>query len=694
MTNSLREVPMRKAFVLMILMAVMACLIVTSALAVEISGTITNSGLQTALDTAAASDTDKTVTLTSSAKVDISGITIPQGVTLIFSGTQQNNVKLSGTIDNYGTIILRGALNTTGKARLNNYAPPGELYVESGRTYGNNVFANATIIGQYQHVVHFFSWDNVVYDAKIVYHNSLVSPPDNIPTREGHSFISWDWDFTTPVTSELNIFAQWEKKSQTFMVEFWVNGELFDSQEVKAGGNAIEPEGVISPEGLCFDMWKWDKDFTNVQEDLTVTALFAYHAWSEWTETTSAACEDDGEETRTCDICGEKETRTIEALGHDDNVVTVDATCEADGSITTTCSRCDYRGMIVLTKLGHNWDDGVVTKAATCYEEGERTYTCLRDGCNTTKTEVIAIYHTGDDYCPDCNSCDACGGCICLSGVPTVTFFGQSGYNVTFKVENISADGEFTIWWNGPGAIWQSNWWDSTVLSIDENGMVTFTLPDDLFGTYEVWGILAPFDNPWSELRIIDYGIVELGKDITCMIENLAVSETGQVTFDVSGIPSGWVVSVWWDTPSGVNNWKTSGELGGNNGKYTFPIPNVVDGAYEIWAIVSPSGGATHDPRVAEGIDWIYKEQEPVALSFVVNATISGITVWKVNTNQTGLTITVTETLSDGSKVAVTQTFIYNDAYTKIVDVGGYKIQVRTSVTGQKVYLDSYSFVP
>ncbi len=50
------------------------------------------------------------------------------------------------------------------------------------------------------------------------------------------------------------------------------------------------------------------------------------HTWGDWTVTTPASCAEKGEETRTCQVCSEKETREIAALSHD----------YKDGS----CTRC------------------------------------------------------------------------------------------------------------------------------------------------------------------------------------------------------------------------------------------------------------------------------------------------------------------------------------------------------------------
>ena len=79
------------------------------------------------------------------------------------------------------------------------------------------------------------------------------------------------------------------------------------------------------------------------------------HTWGDWQETTAATCTEKGEKTRTCTVCGEKETTETKALGH-------------------------------------NFDDGTVTKEATCGDPGVKTFHCTR--CEETKTEPIYVDHT------------------------------------------------------------------------------------------------------------------------------------------------------------------------------------------------------------------------------------------------------------------------------------------------------------
>lgn len=159
------------------------------------------------------------------------------------------------------------------------------------------------------------------------------------------------------------------------------------------------------------------------------------HTFGEWTVTTPATCETEGQETRTCADCNETETRVIKALGHEfvEYTYNNDATCEKDGTETAkctrcdktdtrvaegtklghelkeeiltnptcetagskkiTCSRCDYEEIVEIPAIGHKWNDGEVTTAPTCTKEGIKTFTCQNDPSHTRTEVVPALGH-------------------------------------------------------------------------------------------------------------------------------------------------------------------------------------------------------------------------------------------------------------------------------------------------------------
>ena len=95
-------------------------------------------------------------------------------------------------------------------------------------------------------------------------------PPAN-PTRDGYKFTGWDTDYTN-VQSDLTVTAKYKKKVTYYTVTFVdYDGTVLKTEEVAAGGDAEEPE-VKEREGYYFI--GWDKDYTNITSDLTVTAQY------------------------------------------------------------------------------------------------------------------------------------------------------------------------------------------------------------------------------------------------------------------------------------------------------------------------------------------------------------------------------------------------------------------------------------
>lgn len=96
------------------------------------------------------------------------------------------------------------------------------------------------------------------------------------PEKEGYDFDGWylDNDFKTQFSenykldADITLYANWKIKE--FEIKFYVNNELVDTQQVKYGEDATAPSVDALTE---YDFKSWDKDFTNVKEDLRVDAV-------------------------------------------------------------------------------------------------------------------------------------------------------------------------------------------------------------------------------------------------------------------------------------------------------------------------------------------------------------------------------------------------------------------------------------
>lgn len=125
-------------------------------------------------------------------------------------------------------------------------------------------------------------------------------------------------------------------------------------------------------------------------------AEYCAHEWGEGVVTTEASCENAGEKTYTCALCGETKTEEIAALGHQwsDWKVIKEANCTEDGARMRTCSRCNETETEVILKLGHNFVTKVV-KQPTCTESGLQEKACTR--CDLV-IENETIPATGHNY--------------------------------------------------------------------------------------------------------------------------------------------------------------------------------------------------------------------------------------------------------------------------------------------------------
>ena len=127
--------------------------------------------------------------------------------------------------------------------------------------------------GEKAYTVTFNSALGSAVESQTVKENETVVKPQD-PVREGYSFGGWtyngvEYDFATPVTSNITLTAKWE---QTYTVTFKDgDGNVISTQQVEPGKAATAPENPTK-EGYTFV--KWNEDFSNVQSDLVVTPKF------------------------------------------------------------------------------------------------------------------------------------------------------------------------------------------------------------------------------------------------------------------------------------------------------------------------------------------------------------------------------------------------------------------------------------
>ena len=126
------------------------------------------------------------------------------------------------------------------------------------------------------------------------------------------------------------------------------------------------------------------------------------HKFENYTSNDDATCKEDGTETGTCSLCGEKDTRTKTGSKLEHIFVwteIVEPTCDTEGKKTQICSLCKEEGetqSIDKKTEGcdckHNYQ--VAVTVPTCIEKGYTTYTCTLCGTSYIDDEVEELGHS------------------------------------------------------------------------------------------------------------------------------------------------------------------------------------------------------------------------------------------------------------------------------------------------------------
>ena len=215
-------------------------------------------------------------------------------------------------------------------------------------------------------------------------------------------------------------------------VTFTVDGEVVSTQTIRVGESATAPEQTeyINDGDSHKHFSGWTGDYTDVTEDVTITATYETkdHVWVEGAVTKAATCMESGTQAQSC-VCGATKTKPIEIdpTNHADYGTKVEsakaATCEEAGYTgDTVCIGC---GEVItsgtsIDPLGHSFTNYVSDGNASCTEDGTKTAICDRcDAKDTIADEGSATGHIdadGDSICDDCgadvtpkNACEYCG---------------------------------------------------------------------------------------------------------------------------------------------------------------------------------------------------------------------------------------------------------------------------------------------
>ncbi len=114
------------------------------------------------------------------------------------------------------------------------------------------------------------------------------------PTRDGYDFLGWNdgkgtyaagSEYTLAEEKDVTFTGQWQLHADvpktvtaTFLDE---DGEIFSSEEVKMGGNAVGPGNtLVHKYNWCYEQTGWDNSLIGLTQDTTFKPVFAYHPTS------------------------------------------------------------------------------------------------------------------------------------------------------------------------------------------------------------------------------------------------------------------------------------------------------------------------------------------------------------------------------------------------------------------------------
>jgi len=263
------------------------------------------------------------------------------------------------------------------------------------------------------------------------------------------------------VKEDLELTAVWGTDVRpSYVVKVTNDGlgtALADATEAKAGttvkltatpnsGETFKSWLIVSAPNDTLEIAN-DGTFTMPDGDVEIMACFHDHNYTEAAEDKylkfPAGCVGKAVYYKSCSICGIKGEETFEhgdPLGHtweDPNgVQTKDPSCEDYGELSFTCSVCGVVETEKMAPLGHDWNTATY-EWATDNSTVTATHICKRD-TNHTETETVATTITGGAA-----TCEAAGTAIYTAEFVNSDFAKQEK---TVNVESLGHDwGEWKV---------------------------------------------------------------------------------------------------------------------------------------------------------------------------------------------------------------------------------------------------------
>ena len=149
--------------------------------------------------------------------------------------------------------------------------------------FSTPVVGNITLVAKWnqkEYTVTFVTNCDTTVTAQTVKHGESATQPAAL-TKDGYKFDAWyngeaKYDFTEKVTSNITLTAQW-KELNYYTINFIVDGEIVYTESVQEGKSATAP---AAPTKEGYEFSAWDGQYQNVTANADVVALYTVNMYT------------------------------------------------------------------------------------------------------------------------------------------------------------------------------------------------------------------------------------------------------------------------------------------------------------------------------------------------------------------------------------------------------------------------------
>lgn len=210
-----------------------------------------------------------------------------------YTGTQSVSVNYEGLHTSFKIIVknsytvtfkdIDGTILKTERVLEGDSANPPDFPDRDGYTFTgwnkdvSNITSNLTVTAQFKpktYTVIFQTYDGIMIETKSVDYGESVVPPE-APNRVGYNFVGWNHSLHF-ITSDIIVKPQYNNSFYQVIFKGY-NDEKLSDFYVEHGSSASAPNPPIR-KGYTFI--GWDKNFSAITSDLTITARYKINTYT------------------------------------------------------------------------------------------------------------------------------------------------------------------------------------------------------------------------------------------------------------------------------------------------------------------------------------------------------------------------------------------------------------------------------